>query len=250
MLILTAATILAVVMSVSIIFLADLLLPDFIARTDNYALGFGIPLGVAPLLLYPMVLLNYRAERAKEELERMVRTDALTGIANRRAFFEHAERIFSANGPAAVMMIDIDHFKQINDRFGHAAGDQVIRKVARAICETVAARHCGGESWVARLGGEEFAVLIAGACAETSETLASEVCAAVRSLSIPVSGVCCTPTVSIGVAVRDAMQSLDKLMIAADRAAYAAKRKGRDTSIMVPPEAGNSQLPPDLEDAA
>lgn len=82
----------------------------------------------------------------------MVRTDPLTGLPNRRAFFEHAGRTFAsraeARGPIAVMMADIDHFKQINDRYGHAAGDEILRLVAGVVVRTVgetdeAARSAG-----------------------------------------------------------------------------------------------------------
>src|SRR5690606_7607860 len=101
---------------------------------------FGIPLGVAPLLVYPLVHVNYRMETVQAQLESLVRTDPLTGLANRRAFFERAEKVFDKATdpnatPAALMMIDIDHFKQINDNLGHAAGDAVLKHTGQAICK-------------------------------------------------------------------------------------------------------------------
>lgn len=233
-LILVVASAAAIAASVSIIFAADLFVPGFTARADNYALGVGIPLCVAPTLFYPLVRINYRMQLVKAELERMVRTDALTGLPNRRAFFEEAGRVFAAPEytPAAVMMADIDHFKQINDRYGHATGDEVLRHVAKVIARAARGGPGEAETFVARLGGEEFVILLAGADAKQTMAVAERVCDAVRGSALRRRSGSCAATVSIGVAVRRPGVSLDAVMRAADKAGYEAKRLGRDRWVV------------------
>ena len=231
-LILAVSTVGAIRTSMSVIFIADILLADFTARFDNYAFAFGIPLGVSPLLVYPLVHVNYRMEMVQAQLERMVRTDPLTGLANRRAFFEQAEKDFDGAArpgtvPIAVMMVDIDHFKQINDGFGHAAGDVALKHVGQAIKNAVA-NGTQTDCLVARIGGEEFAVLLTGDAANTATAMAEAICRHVRRAALRVGDVCVTATVSVGVACRTGTELVDTVMSAADRAVYEAKRAGRD----------------------
>lgn len=219
--------------SVMIIFATDLLLPNFAARFDNYAFALGIPLGVSPLLVYPLVLANFRKEEMQIELERMVRTDSLTGLANRRAFFECAAKAFGelrgpSTGPLAVLMIDIDNFKRLNDIYGHAAGDDMLKRVGGMIREAVTGGRESSPSLVARIDGEEFAVLLAGMDAVEASAVAERACRSVRHAGISVAGEFVTTTVSVGLAVRAPSESLDATMRAADKAAYEAKRGGRD----------------------
>jgi diguanylate cyclase (GGDEF)-like protein len=160
-------------------------------------------------------------------------TDFLTGIANRRAFHdrlaEEAERSRRTGGAVSLVMMDIDHFKAVNDRFGHAEGDRCLRIVARALAGTLR-RH----EFVARLGGEEFAVIAvdstAAEAAALAERLRARVLAETTAGGIPV-------TVSCGVAsLHDHGASVDRLLVAADGALYEAKRSGRDR-VGVAPEA-------------
>ena len=232
-LILAGSTVIAAASSVAIIFVADLLLPNFTARFDNYAFALGIPLGVSPMLIYPLLLINFRKEQMQVALERMVRTDPLTGLANRRTFFERAAKAFGelrgpSTGPLAVLMIDIDHFKRLNDIYGHAAGDDMLKRAGGMIREAVTGGRESSPSLVARLGGEEFAVLLAGMDAVEASAVAERVCRCVRHAGITVGGEFLTTTVSVGLAVRAPGESLDATMRAADQAAYDAKRAGRD----------------------
>ena len=118
-----------------------------------------------PVIVIPLLRANSRLAATKHELEQLARTDALTGLPNRRAYFEAADRIFAAAGksgaPVAVMMVDIDHFKLINDRYGHDTGDGVLKAVAAAIAWSVASCGTAG-ALAARIGGEEFAVAVGG----------------------------------------------------------------------------------------
>lgn len=253
-LVLVASSMIAVALSVSIIYAADLLIPDFSARADNYALGIGIPLCVAPTLIYPLVRINYRMELVKAELERMVRTDALTGLPNRRAFFEEAGRIFAARtaaplDPVVVMMADIDHFKQINDRYGHATGDEVLCHVARVIVRTVDSASETAKAFVARIGGEEFAILLTGADIMQAAAVADRICCAVRSAPLKSNSGFCSATISIGISFCAPGESLDAVMSVADKAGYDAKRRGRDRWV-VAGNASPSQGPADASPEA
>lgn len=156
------------------------------------------------------------------ELRRMAETDSMTGIHNRRRYLEVGEASFAAGGPLSVLVIDIDRFKRVNDRHGHAAGDVVIRAVADR-CAT----GLGEGEVVGRLGGEEFAVLLpadAGAAAALGERLRLSVSGtpvAWGDATIPVA-------VSIGVATRRPEdRAFTDILARADAALYEAKRTGR-----------------------
>lgn len=227
-------TIAAVLLSNAAIYITDLALPNFTSRFDNYAFSTGIPLFVGPLLIYPLTWLNCRLEKAHEELQRIARTDVLTGVANRRGFFEKAETAFGANEdmPLAVMMVDIDHFKRVNDRYGHAAGDELLKRVATMIGDEVN-RGCNHPTClIARLGGEEFIALVAGAEPARVAALAARICHEAPRAGVHVSGDFVSATVSIGVAMRAPGQPLDDLMRLADKAAYDAKHAGRNRWIL------------------
>ncbi len=158
-------------------------------------------------------------------LHRLSREDPLTGALNRRAFMEHVDaeiaRAHRAEGSCAIAIVDIDHFKDVNDRFGHARGDAALR----SLVATVTRRLRRGDA-LGRLGGEEFAVLLAGTDAEGAAAYADELRGLVAEDAI-LSG---TPfTVSVGIAsAPDAGASAEGLLAAADAALYAAKRAGRD----------------------
>lgn len=164
----------------------------------------------------------------QEELQRQTRTDSLTGIANRRSFFEHAESEFARSRrhglPLSLIAIDIDHFKRINDRYGHPVGDRVLRDFAG--CAAHALRE---EDVCARTGGEEFCILLpetdlkaAIAIAERIRlaTAACHPCPEHPELAI---------TASFGVAeLEERTPSFDILFSRADHALYTAKQQGRN----------------------
>lgn len=164
-----------------------------------------------------------------DELEHLARTDGLSGLLNRRGFTELSESAVANAGRAgrscALIMADIDDFKSINDRLGHAAGDSVIRDVGRVLRGAVRQ----GE-YVGRIGGEEFAVLLPDADAEQGSVLGRRILERVRSVAADDGAAANTPvTVSIGVAASEAAScTLDDLLHRADAALYHAKRDGRD----------------------
>lgn len=175
---------------------------------------------------------NLELEEKRRAIELLANTDGLTGAVSRRHFHELGGRELSRaarNGQRlAVMILDIDHFKSVNDAHGHAAGDLVLQAFART-CQA----QLRGTDVLGRLGGEEFAVLLpdtdlAGASIVAERIRASVAGAPVAAGDNPRIGI----TVSIGIAARTAAgASLDALLVAADEALYAAKHGGRNRAV-------------------
>jgi two-component system, cell cycle response regulator len=164
--------------------------------------------------------------RANEELSRLAATDPLTGVANRRHFIERTAaeiaRSLRSGAPVSLLALDLDHFKQINDRHGHAVGDQVLQR----FCGTVGSLLRPSDL-LGRLGGEEFMVLLPEAGADDSAIIAERIRAAVAAA--PVDALPATTT-SIGIATcPNDGDSLEALFRAADSRLYQAKHAGRNT---------------------
>ncbi len=175
-------------------------------------------------------LKRFAAELAisSKRMEHAALTDLLTGLPNRRAGMEALAKAWSGsqrNGqPLAVLEIDVDHFKSINDRHGHAVGDVVLQQVAKGI--QGAARR---QDSVSRVGGEEFLLVCNDAGPKTALLAAERLRRTVSELEIHTAGLGIRLTVSIGVANREpGMVDPDQMVQAADRALYAAKNAGRD----------------------
>lgn len=160
-------------------------------------------------------------------LESLANTDALTGAASRRKLLElgvrECARAMRDARPLAVLAIDIDHFKQVNDSHGHAAGDRVL-KVVVASCQS----QLRNNDVLGRWGGEEFAIVLPGADATSGLRVAERIRERIASTPIVAEGVTIRVTVSIGLATFDGAQSFDALLAEADAALYRAKRDGRD----------------------
>lgn len=199
-----------------------------------------IELAVGGGLLFVLLLLAHIAHlrariafhtrelrEAKRRAEEEARNDALTGMPNRRHFLEvashdiaQAERL---GLPLALLVVDIDFFKAVNDRHGHLAGDEVLRRVARILKQGVRTGDLA-----ARFGGEEFAVACPGCTTEEALALAERLRAAVEAAPLRFQQAALRLTVSIGLAVRRPGESLDRLLQNADSALYEAKQRGRN----------------------
>ena len=172
--------------------------------------------------------------KQKDAAERTARTDALTGAASRLAFVECAntemERARRYGGQLSLLMLDLDHFKDINDTHGHAVGDAALVHFAHTVLEQVRKVDL-----VARLGGEEFAVLLPAVSAEHALSLAERICQQVRQSPIDVDGQALHFTVSIGVApFHPESTDLAAWLARADMALYQAKADGRNRVKLAP----------------
>jgi diguanylate cyclase (GGDEF)-like protein len=174
------------------------------------------------------ILLAMAKERAEFRLRTAAMVDSLTGIANRRAFLQDgaalAKRHAANPCSVAVLLIDLDHFKSINDRFGHAVGDHVLQVFARAAQETIKAPDLIG-----RLGGEEFAVVFYDVGQERAVARAELIRTAFAEAADEVDGYPVAATLSIGMAFcRGPVLDLPELLTQADEALYDAKERGRN----------------------
>jgi len=167
-----------------------------------------------------------------EKLKTISMTDPLTGLFNRRFFknrlFEEAERVRRLRDSFAAFIIDVDDFKSFNDHWGHQAGDNVLKLIARAIKEAVRTVDV-----VVRYGGEEFAVILPHTSKHDSVVIAERIRCGVENLKLPGAMACPSPTISIGIAEfpGDA-RNTDDLIYRADAAMYLAKRKGKNRVVL------------------
>jgi diguanylate cyclase (GGDEF)-like protein len=167
-----------------------------------------------------------------EALRRLATHDELTGLLNRRELdrilTEERERALRFAHGLGLVMVDIDHFKSVNDRYGHPAGDAVLREVARRLAAEIRT-----VDRVARFGGEEFALVLVETDLESARTIATRMCQVVATTPIvATSTVKLTVTISAGVAVLpDDVATATNLIAVADKALYAAKQRGRNCAI-------------------
>jgi diguanylate cyclase (GGDEF)-like protein len=163
----------------------------------------------------------HHARAARHHLNE-ANTDALTGVFNRRALFQQFPESAPIPG-VSVVMFDLDHFKQINDRMGHAQGDAVLQKFA-----DVMQGHLRPDDVVARLGGEEFCVILPGLDRNVAHKVADRIRIAFAACGIPIGRNGATATVSAGVALGTADEPFSSVLSRADAALYTAKSAGRN----------------------
>ena len=170
------------------------------------------------------------------ELERLARTDGLTGLWNRRYFVElfgrELNRAEREAAPLSLLMIDIDHFKDVNDRYGHAAGDIVLGTLAGFFRDQLRMIDLIG-----RLGGEEFGVGLPGIGIDEAQGVSERIRSGLEALQIDAGAQVIRCTVSIGIAQWTDQESFDALLARADRALYVAKRSGRNQVVVDQPRA-------------
>lgn len=191
-----------------------------------------LPIGMFEALFYSFgaafILLTMAKERAENRHKRAAFIDPLTGVPNRRGFFERAARILARckdeHAPVMVLLFDLDHFKSINDTFGHQAGDDILV----AFCRAAQAR-LGPDDVFARLGGEEFVCLLPAVGQATVYAIADRIRSDFEMTNCVIKGGDVGATVSVGMASSaEAGSELTSLLGAADKALYQAKAKGRN----------------------
>jgi diguanylate cyclase (GGDEF)-like protein len=206
------------------------MLKSFGLLPHGFLTQYGFQIGT----VFEFILLSVALGIRVQQLRQQSRTDALTGLANRSRFDELIEAAFAQHGataPLALLVIDVDHFKRVNDEYGHAVGDRVLQRVADSLRKAMQ-----GPQEACRYGGEEFAILLprtdlARACA-VAEALRAAIIDDRREPAV---------SISIGVACTAGARFADPraLFRAADEALYAAKRGGRNRVVSAVPPAAN-----------
>jgi diguanylate cyclase (GGDEF)-like protein len=203
---------------------------DVLLGSEVGALGyFTDPTDIDLLLARTRTLLDFK--RYLDTCEEEAFTDHLTGLANRRRFERHLEREVSRTQryghPLCLLIIDIDHFKKVNDNFGHEAGDEVLRRLGKCLQE-----ETRGIDLAARIGGEEFGLILPETEVEGGKEVAERARQAISQLEMPLVG---RITASLGIADFPACAfSWAALVNAADAAMYEAKRSGRNRIAQAP----------------
>jgi diguanylate cyclase (GGDEF)-like protein len=203
----------------------------------------GLDLGAVDYITKPFDDFELRARvrvalRTKELQDLLIEhahIDPLTGLPNRRALMDRLQmewaRMQRHGGELSFIMADIDHFKRVNDAYGHSIGDKVLQEVARSI-----AGQCRESDLPARYGGEEFAVVVPNAGTSTAVLLAERCRREIEKVDLPVKGEPIRPTASFGVADAVGVSSTELLVDRSDQALYRAKAAGRNR-VAVWPEA-------------
>ncbi len=197
-------------------------------------LQLSLHMGIAFIAVCPNILVAVVSSHKKlvAELQLLAWRDPLSGLLNRRSFFEKGETLRMASAekrqPLSLLMIDIDNFKSINDSHGHLAGDEAIRRVAKAI-ET----HTSRTAILARIGGEEFAILANALDFNELGEQAERIRKACADIDLELNESQFSVTVSIGAAFSpDFEVGIDRLLRVADEALYEAKQSGRNTAVL------------------
>ncbi len=196
------------------------------AAVERHRLAAGDRIGVGAYVL-AYVAAGDASGRQLEELARLAREDALTGLPNRRAFDDALARVVAraerSGAALAAVVLDVDHFKRVNDGHGHAAGDAVLAAVAARAAGALRAGDL-----LARVGGEEFAALLPGADLAAAAEAAERIRAAVGGTPIEAEGRALAVTVSLGCAALQRGEAGPALLARADARLYAAKAGGRN----------------------
>ncbi|MCC5864132.1 MAG: GGDEF domain-containing protein [Wenzhouxiangella sp.] len=210
-------------------------------RLENEALDRvrtwqGIALAVSVVLVLGLMLWGGLQFRQQKLMGHLASHDELTGLRNRRGFKAKASRIFArqrkeGNGPA-LLSLDLDHFKQVNDRFGHATGDQAL-----VIFSAILRSSARPGDLIGRIGGEEFSVLLPTASKAGANAVGERIRSRLEATDLSPIAVDLNMTCSIGIAFggEPGIDSLEKLMVLADRRLYAAKQTGRNRVIDADP---------------
>ena len=197
---------------------------------SNLVQAFSFLISIVCLIILSLGLVVMTKERSDERNRVLAMQDELTGLTNRRSILDTLDQQLAmarrSGQPLSLLMLDLDHFKRVNDSFGHLAGDAVLRQVASGIASRLRAQDIAG-----RYGGEEFLVILPGTTDDGAVQLAEELRKSIAAERIEIGeGHPITITISIGVCggVPVAGQRVEDLIDAADRALYSAKENGRD----------------------
>ncbi len=206
---------------------------DFVS--PSYFQGAIFLVSLAVILITSVGFLLMHMERAEEAANRLAVTDPLTGSFNRRTFLQLGEKEIArtrrAKGAMSLLMLDLDHFKRVNDQYGHQAGDEALKAVVNSLQDSLRR-----EDLLVRYGGEEFCVLLPDVPLDQAALLAERARAAVERTGFTFRGRVIPLTISIGVALlaRDSTEDIERLVSRADEALYSAKVSGRNRVVVYP----------------
>ena len=212
-----AITVLAVLGS---LVLRAMLQPDDLFERTLIS-GSAVAAMLAAPIAYYVGLQMLDSQCLAQALEHAVNHDSLTGASTRASFKAQVAQLPA--GPKAIMLVDIDHFKAVNDRFGHQAGDTALCQFAQRL-----KRNCREDDLIARFGGEEFVVLLHSVSLADAQAAAERLCDKLRESPIILNGQAHRLTASFGVAPLENAAGLDHALAQADEALYRAKHAGRD----------------------
>lgn len=194
--------------------------------------GYMLLIGYAANIGCSLGFIIMHQERYEGEMRQLATLDPLTGVYNRRTFLDLARRELSRtqrqSAPLALLLLDLDHFKSVNDTYGHLAGDEVLVAFARLV-----QGNLRREDLVMRYGGEEFCVLLPGVESEAACHLAERMRAGAGALRVTTEGheIGCTVSIGVAVSLGGGPEILDDILARADEALYLAKRGGRDRVV-------------------
>lgn len=189
------------------------------------------PLLIASTVCWYLIGLILKIDQLEEEKNQLIRHDFLTGLLSRQAFFQDSKsylQFVSRNPiPFSILAIDLDDFKTVNDTYGHAAGDAVLKQFS------IMTNHIFRErDLVARIGGEEFAILLPNTTESVAHTLANRLHTNLRGATVKYNGHDIKYTVSIGLASTITINKIDALLEQADKALYLAKDQGKNCTVI------------------
>ncbi|MEM7016511.1 MAG: GGDEF domain-containing protein [Pseudomonadota bacterium] len=199
-----------------------------------YSLSILAPLVITPLMSWWLIRLLLKIHHLEENMRKLATYDALTEVLNRRAFFEQTLSLVNLGkrekSVCSVFVIDLDHFKKINDAYGHEAGDEVLKRFAAILMNSLRRSDLIG-----RLGGEEFAVFLPKAGHDEANLLAERIHLAISKNEVAYENQQIKYTVSIGVVTRFLTEdnSIKELLRASDKALYQAKENGRNQTFVI-----------------
>lgn len=196
----------------------------------GYVISSVVPLLVAAPVSYAVGAALRRVTQLKEQLERIAYIDALTDVLNRKGLFDrlrHLEGLGATRQPISLVVLDVDHFKAINDTYGHAVGDLALTDVARVLLRNVREER----DFVGRLGGEEFVIAMFGTAAE-AVAIAERLRHLVATTPVVVGTGSIAVSASFGVAEWSEDEPIDAALQRADRAMYEAKSSGRNRVVL------------------
>jgi diguanylate cyclase (GGDEF)-like protein len=228
-------TLVAVIMAIGIAYAIILLFADhefpvsFVLKMAAF-----IPVVITPILAWPLVVRHIKLIEIEQALYFSASYDMLTGFLSRYAFFSHLEAVHKLalrnKTPLSIASIDIDEFKKINDSYGHAAGDEVLRTLGVLVKNIVRK-----SDFIGRVGGDEFVLVLPNTNATQASHVANTIRALIANTPVAYANTQIRLSLSIGVAQVDTLnpEMIDELLVASDKALYQAKQSGRNCVVVI-----------------